>query len=154
MNSASAFNQLRLAWSLYHPNGGLSGGDVARAGRGFSPLEVGQASSDRQSHHRGHTIVLSHGTDNIAYGYAGSQIEVGTFESFSYRKWYTSSTWGGGRPKKSLIDTEASTLARRLGLCRPTVPATSPVTNPTVFQQPRPNSDGDSAPVPLRTNSS
>ncbi len=115
MNSTSPYNQLGTAWTLYNPNGGLSGGDVARAGRGFAPLQVGQTLSTvidnptQRAFYRGYTVVLSHGTDNIAYGGAGSQLEVGTFEYYHYGKWYTTSTWGGGwGPWTSLYDTDTS----------------------------------------------
>ena len=110
MNSSSPFNQLGTAWTLYNPNGGLAGGDLARAGRGFAPLQVGQTletvidNPTQRDFYRGYTIVLSHGTDNIDYTRAGSQLEVGTFEYFSYGKWYTTTSYGSGRT--SLFDTD------------------------------------------------
>ena len=51
------YNQLGLAWTLFLPNGKEpaggtpnppgTGSDLSRAGRGFSPLQVGQSGHDR-----------------------------------------------------------------------------------------------------------
>jgi hypothetical protein len=112
MNTSSPFNQLGTAWTLFNPNGGLAGGDIARAGRGFAPLQPGQTletiidNPTQRSFYRGYTIVLSHGSDNIQYGGAGTQISVGTFEYFTYGKWYTTSTFSHGGT--SLFDTDTA----------------------------------------------
>jgi hypothetical protein len=57
---------------------------------------------------RGYTIILSTGSDNIAYGKAGLQVAVGTFEYFTMGNWYASLNPGHSQ-STSLFDTDTTT---------------------------------------------
>jgi len=118
---SSPFNPFGTAWTLYNPRGTApnpayssftcdvppTGTDISRAGRAFpnGGLQPGQtfstiiANPTGRSFYRGYTIILSTGSDNIDYSKVGTQIAVGTFEYFSYGKWYTGNTFAyGGIP--------------------------------------------------------
>jgi hypothetical protein len=72
-------------------------------------LQVGQTFSTvisnptTRTFFRGYTIVLSTGSDNIAYGQVGQQISVGCFEYGTFGNWSTSAGL------TSLFDTDTST---------------------------------------------
>jgi hypothetical protein len=127
MNNSSPYNPFGVAWALYNPvapaigspnppdtGTGPPSGDISRAGRAFpnGGLQPGQtfstviANPTERKFYRGYTIVLSNGGDNIQYGGAGTAVAVGTFEYFSYGKWYTSQTWATGRTP--LFDTDTT----------------------------------------------
>ena len=116
MNSSSSFNQLGTAWTLFSPAGGLSGGDVANAGRGFAPLQVGQTirtvidNPTATSFYRGYTISLNNGTDNYLPGGSavGQQVAAYTFEYFSYGKWYVGDRTGDHVTSRFNTDTAAA----------------------------------------------
>lgn len=121
MDSASPYNQLGLAWTLYNPNGTAAGtsnppeggSDISRAGRGFSPLQVGDTISatidnpTERSFFRGYTVRLVSGGQNTTYGgTAVSRLAVGTFEYFTNGLWYTNS----GSTSLFDLDTDAGML--------------------------------------------
>jgi len=99
-------------------------GDISRAGRAIpnGGLQVGQtfstiiANPSNRYFYKGYTIVLSSGGDNIQYGYVGSQLEVGTFEYFSYGRWYASGANGAnqGYTGTTLFDTDTTTKGMEL----------------------------------------
>lgn len=126
MDSTSPYDPFGVAWTLYNPEGTIPspvnspGGqcvnpptstDISRAGRAFpnGALQVGQtfstviANPSCRTFFKGYTIVLSTGSDNIQYGGVGEQISVGTFEYFTYGRWYTSAG------PTSLFDTDSTT---------------------------------------------
>jgi hypothetical protein len=125
MDRTSPFNPFGVAWTLFNPEGSTpaanspggtcdnppTGTDISRAGRalpngGLRPGDTFStviANPSCRKFFRGYTIVLSTGSDNIAYGGVGQQATVGTFEYFTYGKWYTSA---GGT---SLLDTDTTT---------------------------------------------
>ena len=85
------------------PNGGLRPGDT------FSTVIANP--SDR-TFYRGYTIILSTGSDNIQYGGAGAQASVGTFEYFTYGKWYASDA--SKSVNTTLFDTDTTTNGVRI----------------------------------------
>jgi hypothetical protein len=107
LDGTSPYNQLGLAWTLYNPNGPAVGSpnppeggtDISRAGRGFAQgaLQVGQTISavidnpTERRFFRGYTIRLVSGGHNTSYGdpTAVSRLAVGTFEYFTYGRWYS-----------------------------------------------------------------
>jgi hypothetical protein len=126
MDRTSPFDPFGVAWTLFNPEGSTptagnspggtcdnlpTGTDISRAGRalpngGLRPGDTFStviANPSTRKFFRGYTIVLSTGSDNIAYGGMGQQITVGTFEYFTYGKWYTSAG------NTSLIDTDTTT---------------------------------------------
>jgi len=125
MDRTSPYDPFGVAWTLYNPEGSIpdaaspgtqcvnapTGTDISRAGRALpnGGLRPGDTFSTVLSNptcrkfFRGYTLVLSTGTDNIAYGGAGQQVSVGTFEYFTYGKWYTS------HGATTLFDTDTST---------------------------------------------
>jgi hypothetical protein len=125
MDRTSPFDPFGVAWTLYNPEGSTpsptspggqcvnppTGTDISRAGRAMpnGGLQVGQtfstviANPSGRTFFRGYTIVLSTGSDNIQYGSLGQQLAMGTFEYFSYGKWYTSAG------TTSLLDTDSTT---------------------------------------------
>jgi len=133
MDRTSSFDPFGVAWTLYNPEGTTpspvnspggqctdppTGTDLSRAGRAIpGGLQVGQtfstiiANPTTRTFYRGYTIVLSNGGDNIQYGAAGSMFSVGTFEYFSYGRWYASGTNGfnHGYTGTTLLDTDTST---------------------------------------------
>jgi hypothetical protein len=133
MDTNSPFDPFGVAWTLYNPQGtppesgnspgGLcdnppTGTDISRAGRAIpGGLQVGQtfstvfANPSTRTFYRGYTIVLSNGSDNIQYGGAGSLLSVGTFEFFSYGRWYASGANGlnQGYTGTTLFDTDTTT---------------------------------------------
>jgi hypothetical protein len=96
IDNSTPFNHLGQAWTLFNPNGRPSGTDLAEAGRGFSPLQVGQTIStvfenptDRYFY-RGYTIRLVSGGQNVTYG--GSAVErfaLYMFDYFTPGRWYS-----------------------------------------------------------------
>lgn len=134
MDRSSPYDPFGVAWVLYNPiapaigcsnppdTGTASNGDLSRAGRALpgNGLQPGQTFSTvianplERKFYRGYTIVLSTGSDNIQYGGAGSQIEVGTFEYFTYGKWYTSETYSTGRTP--LFDSDTTTNGMQLDI--------------------------------------
>lgn len=106
--NSSPYNDIGRAWTMYNPSGravgtpnGAVGTDIARAGRSFSPLQVGQTLSViidnpiERSFYRGYNVKLNSGPGNVCYnGNACSPGQspvnrwgVGTFEYFSYGQW-------------------------------------------------------------------
>lgn len=132
MDGTSPHDPFGVAWTLYNPEGStpdaaspgsgcvndLTGTDISRAGRALpnGGLRPGDTFSTVISNptcrkfYRGYTIILSTGSDNIAYGSVGQQVAVGTFEYFTYGKWYTSH---GGT---TLFDTDTSTNGVRIDI--------------------------------------
>jgi len=114
MNSSSPFNQLGLAWTLYNPLGSPAGTDLANAGRGFAPLQVGQTfetvidNPTQRAFYRGYTIRLGSGADNTAT----ERFAAYTFEYFSYGRWFTGT--GTGNNATSLFDTDTAAGGMRL----------------------------------------
>jgi hypothetical protein len=108
-NAPTSFNAIGSAWTLGITNFTTTphiSGDVARAGRGFSPLQVGQTlkviidnPTDR-SFFRGYFVRFNGrnglaGDGNICYGGAAcspgtspkQKLNVNTFEYFTYGQW-------------------------------------------------------------------
>jgi hypothetical protein len=131
MDRTSPYDPFGVAWTLYDPagtpNNPALGGppdqcvtpptgiDASKAGRAFpnGALQPGQtfstviANPNTRRFYRGYTIVLSTGSDNFPYSHLGDEIDVGTFEYFSYGQWYTSATYPTGRI--SLFDSNTTT---------------------------------------------
>jgi hypothetical protein len=101
----SSFNSLGTAWTLDNTTG-PPGGDVARAGRGFSPLQVGQTlkvvidNPTAERYFRGYFVRFNGrngmtGDGNICYGgmpctpgtNPTRKLNVRTFEYFTYGQW-------------------------------------------------------------------
>ena len=138
MDSTSPYDPFGVAWTLYNPIGPTPGsndspnppdtgpppgqpkGDVSRAGRALpnGGLQPGQTFSTVISNpterrfYRGYTIVLSTGSDNILYGGAGAQLEVGTFAYNVFGDWYTAQNFASGGT--GLFDTDSTTNGMRL----------------------------------------
>ena len=134
MDSTSPYDPFGVAWTLFNPEGTVpgpsspgtqcvnppTGTDISRAGRAIpGGLQVGQtfstviANPDTRTFFRGYTIVLSSGSDNIAYGGAGTALAVGTFQySIFNGTWYTSQTYNSGRTP--LYDTDTTTNGMEL----------------------------------------
>jgi hypothetical protein len=137
MDRTSSYDPFGVAWALFNPEGSApssgfpdnspgtcanppTGTDISRAGRALpnGGLQPGQrfstviANPTDRRFYRGYTIVLSTGSDNIAYDKQGSQVEVGTFEYFTYGKWYTPQSYPTGGT--SLFDTDTSTNGMQL----------------------------------------
>jgi hypothetical protein len=131
MEHTSPYDPFGLAWTLYNPEGtqpsplNSPGGqcvnsplstDISRAGRAIpnGGLQIGQtfstiiANPTTRTFYKGYTIVLSSGSNNIQYNHAGAQLSVGTFEYFSYGRWYAAGTNGvnGGYTGTTLFDTD------------------------------------------------
>jgi hypothetical protein len=70
MDNSSPFNKLGRAWTLFNPLGRPLGTDLAEAGRGFAPLQVGQTltavfeNPTNRIFFRGYTARLVSGTAN------------------------------------------------------------------------------------------
>jgi hypothetical protein len=125
MDRTSPYDPFGVAWTLYNPEGSIpaadspgtqcvnlpTGTDISRAGRalpngGLRPGDTFStviANPTCRKFFRGYTIVLSTGADNIMYGAMGQQVTVGTFDYFTYGKWYTS------HGTTTLFDTDTST---------------------------------------------
>jgi hypothetical protein len=137
MDRTSQFDPFGVAWTLYNPQGTTpdpanspggqcvnppTGTDISRAGRAFPPLQPGQtfstviANPACRTFYRGYTIVLSNGGDNIQYGGAGSVLSMGTFEFFSYGRWYAAGANGlnQGYTGTTLFDTDTTTNGMEL----------------------------------------
>jgi hypothetical protein len=118
MDNSSPFNPLGLAWTLFNP----SGTDLASAGRGFAPLQVGQTfetviDNPTETHfYRGYTIRLVSGTNNVTAGDASSVESVAayTFEYFSYGNWLIGD--GTGDHATSLYNTNTAPAGARLAI--------------------------------------
>ena len=114
MTVSSPFDQLGRAWTLFNPLGSPAGTDLANAGRGFAPLQVGQTlqtvidNPTQRTFYRGYTIRLGSGTDNTAT----ERFAAYTFEYFSYGKWSTGN--GSGDHGTSLFDTDTAAAGMRL----------------------------------------
>ena len=98
-------------------------GDISRAGRAIpGGLQPGQtfstviANPTDRYFYKGYTIIFSNGGDNIQYGGAGSVLSVGTFEYFSYGRWYAAGANGAdhGYTGTTLFDTDTSTNGMEL----------------------------------------
>ncbi len=118
VDRTSPYNPFGVAWTLYNPDGTTpmpsspgtrcvnapTGTDISKAGRAFpnGGLQPGQtfstviANPNTRTFYRGYTIVLSTGSDNFPYNHLGDEIDVGTFEYFTYGAWYTSATYKAG----------------------------------------------------------
>ena len=139
LDTNSPCDPFGTAWALFTPQGTTpspvnspggscvtapTGTDISRAGRAFpnGGLQPGQtfstviANPTCRTFYRGYTIVLSNGGDNIQYGGAGAILSVGTFEYFSYGRWYASGEngHGGGYTGTTLFDTDTGTNGMRL----------------------------------------
>lgn len=133
IDRTSPFNPFGVAWTLFNPEGSTPaagnspggtcnnppiGTDISRAGRalpngGLRPGDTFStviANPSTRKFFRGYTIVLSTGSDNIAYGSLGQQVTVGTFEYFTYGSWYTSAG------ATSLLDTDTTTNGMRVDI--------------------------------------
>jgi len=130
MDSTSPYNPFGVAWTLYNPEGSTpdagpggqcanppTGTDISRAGRAIpGGLLVGQtfstiiANPTDRKFFRGYAIVLSTGSDNIAYNKVGTQLAVGTFDYGTFGNWYTTDpSLQSSRQSTSLFDTDTST---------------------------------------------
>jgi hypothetical protein len=138
LNKTSPYNPFGIAWALYNPvapavgspnppdtGGGPPTGDISRAGRAIpNGLQIGQtlttviANPAERKFYRGYTIVFANGGDNIQYGYAGSLLEIGTFEYFSYGQWYQSGKNGEnhGYTGTTLYDTDTTSSGMQIDL--------------------------------------
>jgi hypothetical protein len=116
-------NALGTAWTLFNPN--AAGGDVANAGRSFTPLYVGQRLSlvidnpTQTLNYRGYTISFNNGTDNYAPGGAnvGQQVAAYQFDYFdygAYRNWHIGD--GIGNAVTPLLNTDTAPKGMRLDL--------------------------------------
>ncbi|SPE51744.1 exported hypothetical protein [Verrucomicrobia bacterium] len=159
IDRTSPLDPFGVAWTLYNPEGTLptagnspggqcvnppTGTDISRAGRaipgGLQPGETFStifANPATRTFYRGYTIVFSNGGDNIQYGGAGTMLSVGTFEYFTYGRWYASGTnaFNNGYTGTTLFDTDTSTNGIQLDV---TVTSTNsyhlvmtPLNNPT-----------------------
>jgi hypothetical protein len=115
MSDSSSFNHLGRAWTLFNPLGATNGTDLANAGRGFAPLQIGQTfetvidNPTQRNFYRGYTIRLGSGTDNTAV----ERLAAYTFEYFSYGKWFVG--YGSGHNNgTSLFDTDTAPAGMRL----------------------------------------
>jgi hypothetical protein len=132
MDTTSPFDPFGVAWTLYNPQGTIpspanspggqcvnppTGTDISRAGRAIpGGLQIGQtlstvvANPTTRTFFKGYTIVLSSGSNNIAYGGAGSLLSVGAFEYFSYGRWYAAGANGenNGYTGTTLFDTNTA----------------------------------------------
>ena len=114
INNSSSFNHLGTAWTLFNPLGTPAGTDLAQAGRGFAPLQVGQTfetvinNPTARNFYRGYTIRLASGTDNSAV----ERFAAYTFEYFSNGRWFTGT--GTGNNSTSLFDTDTAAAGMRL----------------------------------------
>jgi len=129
--STSPYNALGTpVWTLFNPVAPAHGspnppdtvpptGDIVRAGRGIvGGLQIGQTFSTtvdnptERQFFKGYTIRLVSGGKNTEYnGTAVSRLAVGTFEYFSYGKWYAA---GASNPGTTLFDTDTSAAGMRL----------------------------------------
>lgn len=137
LDRTSSQDPFGVAWTLYNPEGSAPqpppgtgcinspiGTDISRAGRampngGLRPgdtLSTVIANPECRKFYRGYTIVLSNGSDNIQYGGAGSMLSVGTFEYFSYGRWYAAGTNGfnHGYTGTTLFDSDTCTNGMQL----------------------------------------
>jgi hypothetical protein len=136
IDRTSPYDPFGVAWVLYNPEGTQPGPgspgtfctnpplgtDISRAGRALpnSGLRPGDtfstviANPTCRAFYRGYTIVLSTGSDNIQYGGAGAQASVGTFEYFTYGKWYASD--GSKSVNTTLFDTDTATNGVRIDI--------------------------------------
>lgn len=122
----SAPNNLGRAWTLYNPDGRdagtanppQGGTDIARAGRGFPALVPGDTlhvvidNPTERRFFRGYTVRFNTGGANMCYagdncttpvfdpGSVTTRMAVGTFDYFTYGKWYSTD----GSP--TLFDTD------------------------------------------------
>jgi PEP-CTERM motif len=100
---SNPYNALGTTWTLYNPAVSGSSGDLANAGRGFAPLQVGQTLetvivNPTETHfYRGLTIRLGSGTDNTAV----ENVAAYYFDYFSYGRWYVGD--GSGNKGTSLF---------------------------------------------------
>jgi hypothetical protein len=111
----SPHNQLGTAWTLYNPLGPTpgpeanDGTDIARAGRSFAPLQVGDTlkivldNPTERNFFRGWNIQLHSGSENTVYGSPiPTRLNIGTFEYFTYGQWFD------GNGNAPLFDTDTS----------------------------------------------
>ncbi len=132
MDRTSPYDPFGVAWTLYNPEGTTpsptspgtqcvnppTATDISRAGRalpngGLRPGDTFStviANPTGRTFWKGYTLVLSTGSDNIAYGGVGTQVAIGTFEYFTNGKWYTSA---GGT---SLYDTDTTTNGMQIDI--------------------------------------
>jgi hypothetical protein len=124
MDNSSPFNHLGLSWTLFNPNGKPNGSDLAEAGRGFAPLQVGQTLSTvfenptNRIFFRGYTIKLVSGSNNVYSGSSGS-VERAALYMFDYYPYDANvGNWkigdGAGNSYSALYDTNTAAAGARL----------------------------------------
>lgn len=113
IDSSSPFNNLGTAWRMAVSDS--SSINVARAGRGFAPLQVGDTLSvvfdnptPRQFFH-GYTIGLNSGGGNTP-ATGAQEVALFRFEYFNYGLWQVGQ--GGGDINTTLFDTDTALGAR------------------------------------------
>jgi hypothetical protein len=114
-------NQLGTAWTLFNPNAPgqgspnlpADGTDISQAGRGFAPLQIGDTittiidNPTERRFFRGYTVRLNTGGGNTVYaGTPQTRLAIGTFEYFTYGRWYAGAASGIGGGGTSLLDTD------------------------------------------------
>src|SRR5215471_4273263 len=136
MNTNSPYNNLGVAWTIYLPNGvppagqgqvdspnpPQTGGDLSRAGRGFLPLQVGQTISTvidnptERHFFNGYTVNFITGSSCAGYDTnctGTSRLRVGTFEYFTFGRWYVDSIEGGS---PNIWDTNSAAAGMRIDM--------------------------------------
>jgi hypothetical protein len=126
IDSTSPYDPFGVAWAIYNPAGKTNisdtcntnnGTDISRVGRACPALQVGQtfstvvANPTQESFYRGYTIRLVSGGDNTTYGNAGTRLAVGTFEYFTYGRWYAA---GNSSVGTALFDKDTATNGMEL----------------------------------------
>jgi hypothetical protein len=103
---------LGTSWTLFNPSGPPGGSDLVDAGRSITGgLQVGEtisttiANPTQEHFFRGYTILLGSGGQNIGYDKVGTRLAVGTFEYFTYGRWYAD---GSVNNSTSLFDTQTA----------------------------------------------
>jgi hypothetical protein len=122
MDSSSPFNRLGPAWTLFNPAGRPLGTDLAEAGRGFAPLQVGQTISavfenpTNRIFYRGYTFKLVSGNNNLYNGSSGPVERLSAFMFDYYSFDPNVGAWqigdGGGNTYSSLYDTNTAAGVR------------------------------------------
>ena len=155
VDHTSPYNPFGVAWTLYNPVAPAIGcpnppdtggppnppnGDISRVGRSCPPLLPGQTFSTiianplERRFFRGYTLRLVTGSDNTMYGNAGTQIAIGTFEYFTYGRWYTTESYQTGRTP--LFDTNTTTNGMQIDITMTTSNSyhlvMTPVGNPAI----------------------
>jgi hypothetical protein len=107
---------LGTSWTLFNPAGAPS--DLVNAGRSIvGGLQVGDTISTTivnpttSRFFRGYTILLGSGGENIGYNKVGTRLAVGTFEYFTYGRWFANDI---ANHQTSLFNTETAAAGMRL----------------------------------------